>query len=168
MKKICALAVLALWLVNLCPARGEVKRSAFLDHAFSALEKGNIFIERYNALTGADVEALFELGIQFIIVVILLEKIIFFHRLCTRNIYICPIAFYTSMKKYPAIIPNESSRAIYHFFNIIHPCTQINMQRMELRQKTAPPYQSKMKFFICGKILHKITKSSSGKHNAPS
>ena len=50
MKKICALALLALCLFNLCPARAEVERSAFLDHAFSALEKGNIFMERYNAL----------------------------------------------------------------------------------------------------------------------
>lgn len=66
MKRICALALLLLCLGNLCSAQAEVERSPFLDYALAALEKGNIFIERYNSLTGAEVEALFELGIPYL------------------------------------------------------------------------------------------------------
>ena len=66
MKKICVLTVLALCLASLCPAWAEVERSPFLDHSLTALEKGNIFIQRYNALTGAEVEDLFELGIPYL------------------------------------------------------------------------------------------------------
>ncbi len=65
MKKICVLALLLI-LANACPAGAELERSLFLDHALAALEKNNIFILRYNALTGADVEALFELGVPYL------------------------------------------------------------------------------------------------------
>lgn len=66
MKRIIALALLLLCVASLCPAQAEVERSPFLDNALAALEKGNIFIARYNAITGAEVEALFELGIPYL------------------------------------------------------------------------------------------------------
>lgn len=66
MKRICALALLALCLVNRISALGELEQSPFLEHALAALEKDNIFIQRYNALTGSNVEALFELGIPYL------------------------------------------------------------------------------------------------------
>ena len=66
MKRFFALALALLCLGSLCAASAEVERSPFLDHAFTALEKGNIFMERYNALTGAGVEAKFELGVPYL------------------------------------------------------------------------------------------------------
>ncbi len=67
MKKLCVLALAAaLCLGLLSPARGEMEPSPFLDHALAALEKDNLFIQRYNALTGAQVEALFDLGIPYL------------------------------------------------------------------------------------------------------
>lgn len=47
------------------PAQAEVERSPFLDAAFRGLEKDNIFLRRYNEITGAEVEALFDLGIPY-------------------------------------------------------------------------------------------------------
>ncbi len=47
------------------PALAEVKRDPLLDTAFTLLEEGNIFVERYNALTGAQVEATFPLGLPY-------------------------------------------------------------------------------------------------------
>ncbi len=66
MKKLCALVLLLLCLGGCFSARAEMERSPFLDHALSALEKDNIFILRYNDLTGANVEALFDLGIPYL------------------------------------------------------------------------------------------------------
>ena len=53
---------LFLVLACLCPAASlsELKRSDLLDAAFSMLEEGNIFVSRYNAITGAEVTPLFE------------------------------------------------------------------------------------------------------------
>jgi len=47
------------------PALAEVEQSPVLDAAFSMLEKGNPFLERYNTITGAGVEARFELGMPY-------------------------------------------------------------------------------------------------------
>lgn len=66
MKKTLALALVTLCLFNPNFGLSETEHSPLLDHAFSALERGNIFIERYNALTGAEVEALFELGVPYL------------------------------------------------------------------------------------------------------
>ncbi len=46
-------------------AQAEVERNPILDTAFSCLEKDNIFLRRYNELTGADVQPLFEAGIPY-------------------------------------------------------------------------------------------------------
>ena len=51
----------------LCPAASlaELKRSDLLDAAFSMLEEGNIFVSRYNAITGAEVTPIFEDGMPY-------------------------------------------------------------------------------------------------------
>lgn len=60
-------AALLLALMCLCPAvsMAELERSDLLDAAFSMLEEGNIFLTRYNAITGAQVEPLFEDGMPY-------------------------------------------------------------------------------------------------------
>lgn len=66
MKKcVAALLICALMLTLCAAAAGEVQRSPFLDAAFSLLEKDNIFQRRYNEITGAGVESLFELGVPY-------------------------------------------------------------------------------------------------------
>jgi len=47
------------------PASAQVERSPLLDAAFSLIEKDNIFLRRYNEITGANVEALFEHGVPY-------------------------------------------------------------------------------------------------------
>ena len=66
MKTRLTVLILALALI-LCalPAGAEVERNGFLDTAFSMLEEGNLFIERYNELTGADVQAVYEPGMPY-------------------------------------------------------------------------------------------------------
>ena len=46
-------------------ANGSVERSRFLDAAFSMLEEGNPFQLRYNAIAGANIRSLFELGVPY-------------------------------------------------------------------------------------------------------
>ena len=46
-------------------ASAELRQSPYLDAAFSMLEKDNIFMRRYNELTGSQAEALFELGMPY-------------------------------------------------------------------------------------------------------
>lgn len=46
-------------------ACAELEAHPFLDTAFSMLEEDNLFIERYNELTGSNVEARFELGMPY-------------------------------------------------------------------------------------------------------
>ena len=65
MKKIIALLLCALALGFCSGAVGEVEQSPLLDAAFSLLEKDNIFQRRYNEITGANVESLFELGVPY-------------------------------------------------------------------------------------------------------
>ena len=62
--------ILAMLLVWCIPVRAEtaetgLSRSPLLDVSLTMLEKGNIFTERYNALTGAQVEARFEYGMPY-------------------------------------------------------------------------------------------------------
>lgn len=47
------------------PAAAEVEQSPVLDAAFSMLEEGNPFLERYNAITGSGVKARFKLGMPY-------------------------------------------------------------------------------------------------------
>ena len=64
MKRIIALILILTSLLTL-PAAAEVERHAALDAALSMLEEGNLFLERYNELTGAEVEARFTLGAPY-------------------------------------------------------------------------------------------------------
>ena len=65
--------MLAIITLTILPAQAEdeagavklVERSALLDAAFSMLEKGNPFLDAYNEITGAGVEARFELGLPY-------------------------------------------------------------------------------------------------------
>lgn len=43
----------------------SVRRSVFLDRAFTLVEEGNPFLARYNLLTGAGVRSLFRLGVPY-------------------------------------------------------------------------------------------------------
>lgn len=66
MKKILVLFLATLLLVCGCfAAQAQVERSDLLDAAFSLIEKDNIFLRRYNEITGANVEPLFELGVPY-------------------------------------------------------------------------------------------------------
>lgn len=66
MKRLCALlSILVFMLGCTYNACAQVERSSLLDEAFSLIEKDNIFLRRYNEITGADVEALFEHGVPY-------------------------------------------------------------------------------------------------------
>lgn len=47
------------------PARAEIEKNESLDFAFTMLEKGNIFLARYNELTGSDIDVWFENGLPY-------------------------------------------------------------------------------------------------------
>ena len=64
-KRIILLMLSLMTLLTSLPARAEVEKSDLLDAAFSMLEAGNPFVERYNAITGSQVEARFELGMPY-------------------------------------------------------------------------------------------------------
>ena len=57
---------LALFSVPAAQAERKLTETAMLDHAFTLLEEGNPFIERYNRATGADVRARMPLGIPYL------------------------------------------------------------------------------------------------------
>ena len=63
-------ALLTAALISLCfsPAGAEepLRPSEFLNRAFSLLEEGNPFLERYNRITGEHVEARMRLGVPFL------------------------------------------------------------------------------------------------------
>lgn len=66
MLKIKRLIALVLVLMSLnIPAMAELEQSPILDAALSMLEEGNVFLERYNALTGSEVEARFTYGAPY-------------------------------------------------------------------------------------------------------
>jgi len=51
--------------ISVIKANGTVRRSAILDTAFSMLEEGNPFLERYNIITGAEIQPLLNYGIPY-------------------------------------------------------------------------------------------------------
>lgn len=59
------LLMLIALMVFASPALARVERNEFLDVAFTCLEKDNPFLLRYNQITGAEVEPLFELGVPY-------------------------------------------------------------------------------------------------------
>ena len=66
MRRMAVILVLILLLAGMVPAAGaEVERNVLLDNAFKMLDEGNIFIERYNQLTGAEVEAILPSGVPY-------------------------------------------------------------------------------------------------------
>jgi hypothetical protein len=65
MKKGIAMFLAAIALFSILPASALVERSPLLDTAFQMLEEGNPILERYNAITGANVEARYEYGLPY-------------------------------------------------------------------------------------------------------
>lgn len=65
MKKGFMLILILILLCSAGAASAELEQNPLLDAAFSALEKDNIFQRRYNEITGANVESLFEQGIPY-------------------------------------------------------------------------------------------------------
>lgn len=65
MKRKTITAVLLALCLLLSSAFAEVERSPLLDAAFSMLEEGNPFLKSYNEHTGAQVEAVFPLGVCY-------------------------------------------------------------------------------------------------------
>ncbi len=66
MRKLLVILMAALCLAwTAVPAGAEVERHVLLDNAFKMLEEGNIFIERYNEITGADVTPIFATGVPY-------------------------------------------------------------------------------------------------------
>ena len=66
MRRLAALLMAVLCLAGLMPAAGaEVERNILLDNAFKMLEEGNIFTERYNQITGAEVEPVIACGVPY-------------------------------------------------------------------------------------------------------
>ena len=67
MKKTLAVLLMIVTLLGLfsVAAQAEVQRDPLLDAAFSLIEEGNIFLERYNQITGAEVEAKFVNGVPY-------------------------------------------------------------------------------------------------------
>ena len=65
MKRVFAALVACLLLLSSVGAQAELRRDPLLDCALSMLERGNLFIERYNALTGAGIDAVFDEGLPY-------------------------------------------------------------------------------------------------------
>ena len=66
MRRLAAILAVVICLAGLVPAaQAEVQRNVLLDNAFKMLDEGNIFIERYNQITGADVQAIFPTGVPY-------------------------------------------------------------------------------------------------------
>jgi hypothetical protein len=66
MKKAAALLLVLAFLFAALQACALVERSLELNAAFSMLEEGNPFLERYNGITGAEIEARFPLGVPYL------------------------------------------------------------------------------------------------------
>lgn len=64
MKRLAAM-LLAIMTLGMTGACAELTQSDLLDTAFTMLEEGNVFLTRYNELTGAQVEATFEYGLPY-------------------------------------------------------------------------------------------------------
>ena len=59
------MAMILLLVGIVSPADAEVERNVLLDNAFKMLDEGNIFIERYNQITGAGVETILPSGVPY-------------------------------------------------------------------------------------------------------
>ncbi len=65
MKKGLALLLLTALLSGVAGANALVAQNILLDTAFSMLETGNPILERYNAITGSDIQVRYELGLPY-------------------------------------------------------------------------------------------------------
>lgn len=67
MKKLLCILLLALMILPLADTRASalVEENPCLNAAFSMIEPDNIFLRRYNEITGANVQAVFELGMPY-------------------------------------------------------------------------------------------------------
>lgn len=65
MKKFYLGVFLALLLLHSVSVLALIEQHPELDAAFTMIEKGNIFLERYNAITGANVQPLYEYGLPY-------------------------------------------------------------------------------------------------------
>lgn len=65
MKKVLALLTLIALLLSAAGANALVERSNLLDVAFEMLEDGNPILDRYDRITGAEVHALYPLGLPY-------------------------------------------------------------------------------------------------------
>lgn len=65
MRKILAILCAVLIALPIGAVQAEVERHMLLDEAFMMLEKGNIFVRRYNEITGAEIDPWFELGVPY-------------------------------------------------------------------------------------------------------
>lgn len=67
MKRLRSLMLVLMLVVLLMPAaQAEVQRNPILDTALACLEEDNIFLRRYNALTGAEIGPLFPAGVPYV------------------------------------------------------------------------------------------------------
>lgn len=64
-KRITVVVLTLILLLAMSVAGAEVEKNGLLDAAFSMLEKGNIFLERYNEITGSDIQPLFDTGMPY-------------------------------------------------------------------------------------------------------
>ena len=66
MRKVFLWVLVVLLAAVACSAAGaEVERNVLLDNAFKMLEEGNLFTQRYNEITGAEVTPVFPTGIPY-------------------------------------------------------------------------------------------------------
>ena len=66
MRKLAAILAVIVCLAGMIPCAGaEVERNVLLDNAFKMLPEGDIFIEKYNQITGAEVTPVFATGIPY-------------------------------------------------------------------------------------------------------
>ncbi|MFH1512521.1 MAG: hypothetical protein ABIG45_04100 [Bacillota bacterium] len=65
MKTSLTMLLLLSLLFNLTGASALVERNILLDTAFTMLEEGNPILQRYNAITGADIQARYKLGLPY-------------------------------------------------------------------------------------------------------
>lgn len=65
MKKMTVFFLALSLLLGSSSALAELERNKYIDAAFEALEAGNPFVARYNELTGANIEPLYDTGIPY-------------------------------------------------------------------------------------------------------
>ncbi len=66
MKKLMVILLICCCMMGMLPAAGaEVERNVLLDNAFKMLDEGNIFIDRYNQITGAQVQPIIACGVPY-------------------------------------------------------------------------------------------------------